>query len=650
MKALKIVGIVIGAIVVMAALLLLIGVPSGFMTSSMAERVERETGYHLTIAGSTRIGLWPSLHVTMRDVTLERLSDPESSNRVTVGSMKADVTLASLWSGHPEVTELVINHPDIRVPLRRERPRDADVRANTTTRPAAAPDNDSGSPKIGRITVTGGTVTFFNTRDHVENRLEAVSARATIDADRHLSFEANAKAGGHPLTFNIKASLPDPAVTRRTIPVELALDAPGLLQAPLSSKAEVRLNGTVAMINGLSGAIGDGAFDGWASVDFASKPLVKLDLDFRRLDVATSTAPPPSQGAPQTTAPTWSNDPIELAGLNYVDAQVRLSAAELNLGSAHFAPVALEASLASGVLKGVVSNLGAYGGQASATIDIDVSRDAPVYTLHSDLTNVRALPLLKSAAGFDSLDGRLQARIDVGSSGQSQQAIMSNLAGTATANFQDGAIRGLNVAQMIRSLTSGTLSGWQESREQTTDLTQLSASFRIEKGQATTADLNLVGPLVKMTGTGTIDLGAKALALQVEPKLVMTTEGQGRASDPVGFGIPVVINGPWAAPRIYPDVAGILDNPDAAYARLKEMGNGLFAPGNNDGSGSGNPSGGNSLGDTLGNLIQQGLNAARGNNTPPPSPNDPAAPNPNDPSRQQDNQPLNNIMKQLFGR
>jgi AsmA protein len=229
---------------------------------------------------------------------------------------------------------------------------------------------------------------------------------------------------------------------------------------------------------------------------------------------------------------------------------------------------------------------------------------------------------------------------------------MSNLSGTATANFQDGAIRGLNVAQMIRSLTSGTLSGWQESREQTTDLTQLSASFRIEKGQATTSDLNLVGPLVKMTGAGTIDLGAKTLALRVEPKLVMTTQGQGRASDPVGFGIPVVINGPWASPQIYPDVAGILDNPDAAYGKLKELGSGLFAPGNNTGGGAGNSSGGNSLGDTLGNLIQQGLNAARGNNTqPPPSPNNPAAPNPTDPSRQQqDNQPLNNIMKQLFGR
>ena len=611
MKVLKILGGVIAAIVVAAALFLVIGIPSRFVTSSVAERVERETGYRLTIGGSTRIGLWPSLHVTLRDVTLQNPKDLDTGNRLTVGSIQADVTPASLWSGHPEITELVINHPELRVRLWRERQRDADVRASTTSGPATASDNNSRLPKIGRITVTDGTVTFFNTRDHVENRLEAIGASAVIDADRHLSLEGNAKAGLHPLTFNVKASLPDPAVARQTIPVELALQAPGLLQAPLSGKAEVRLNGTVVMINGLSGAIGDGVFDGWASVDVASKPLVKLDLDFRRLDVATAAAPPTSsQAAPQTAAPAWSNDAIELAGLNYVDAQVRLSAAELNLGSAHFAPAALEASLANGILKGTVSNLGAYGGQANGSIDIDVSRDAPAYALHSDLTNVRALPLLKSAADFDSLDGRLQARIDVRSNGQSQQAIMSNLAGTATANFQDGAIRGLNVAQMIRALTSGTLSGWQESREQSTDLTQLSASFQIEKGVATTADLNLVGPLVKMTGTGTVDLGSKTLVLRVEPKLVMTTQGQGRASDPVGFGIPVVINGPWASPQIYPDVAGILDNPAAAYAKLKEMGNGLFAPGgsgnntgNNTGSGSDNTAGGSSLGDTLGNLI-----------------------------------------------
>src|SRR5262249_18139757 len=152
--------------------------------------------------------------------------------------------------------------------------------------------------------------------------------------------------------------------------------------------------------------------------------------------------------------------------------------------------------------------------------------------------------------------------------------------------------------------------------EQSTDLTQLSASFRIDKGQAITSDLNLIGPLVKMTGSGIIDIGAKTFALRTEPKLVMTTQGQGRAGDPAGFGIPVTIDGPWANPQISPDLAG------------------LAGGGNSD-----NRTGGNSLGETIGNLIQQGLNAARNRGDA----------SPNDPSRQQNNQ-INDIMKQLFGR
>ena len=73
---------------------------------------------------------------------------------------------------------------------------------------------------------------------------------------------------------------------------------------------------------------------------------------------------------------------------------------------------------------------------------------------------VRALPLLKSTADFDKLDGRLQAKIAVRSSGNSQRAMMSALSGSVFAVFSDGSIRGLNVAQMIRQLTSGTLDFW----------------------------------------------------------------------------------------------------------------------------------------------------------------------------------------------
>ena len=79
MRALKIAGAAVAAVIVVAALLLIVGIPSGFLTSAIQERVERETGYRLTIAGATRIGLWPSLNVTLNDVTLEEPKDRDTT-------------------------------------------------------------------------------------------------------------------------------------------------------------------------------------------------------------------------------------------------------------------------------------------------------------------------------------------------------------------------------------------------------------------------------------------------------------------------------------------------------------------------------------------------------------------------------------------
>lgn len=70
MRALKIVAGIVAAAVIIAALLLFVGIPLGFMTSAIQSRVERETGFKLTIAGSTRISLWPSPNVTLDNVTL----------------------------------------------------------------------------------------------------------------------------------------------------------------------------------------------------------------------------------------------------------------------------------------------------------------------------------------------------------------------------------------------------------------------------------------------------------------------------------------------------------------------------------------------------------------------------------------------------
>jgi AsmA protein len=676
MRVLKVAGAAIAAIMIVIALAMIVGIPSSFIGSAVGDRLERDTGYRLTVAGTTRIGLWPHFNVTMSDVTLQDPKDRDGTSRITVGSVRADMTLSSAWSGHPRLSELIITKPTLYVPLLRNR------EAAPAAKPAQ-PAGESDAIAIDRVKVTEGTIVFANKRDGVEGRLNGIELDAAVDSDRKLKITGSARAGAAPLKFDVAAIAPPPPLEQHSIPLDIRIDAPDILRALLAAKAELRVAGPLIRFNGVSGTLGNGSFSGWAAVEATSKPLVKLDLDFQHFDI------PLAKTATDAPLQAWSNAPFDLTGLNYVDAQLRVSATEASIGQAHFAPAAIDATLAGGVLKTAVANLGAYGGQANGEMIVDATSGSPTFAMHCDLAGVGALPLLTSLADFDKIEGKLQAKVAARSAGNSQQAIMSNMSGTVFADFRDGAIRGLNVAQMIRSLTASTLSGWQEdpNKQQSTDLTQLSASFRIDRGQATTTDLNLVGPLVKVTGTGTVDLPTRQLGFRVEPKLVLTTQGQGRSSDPVGLGIPVVVEGPWASPRIYPDMAGMLDNPDAAYAKLREMGKGLFGP-NSGGlggvisglTGGGQTAGsagtgtnapndllGGQFGQAIGNLIQQGLGAQQGgeqgnarrsrslspNSTPQATPVLPQ-PQGNGPDKahdgQQDSQPMNDIMRQLFNR
>jgi AsmA protein len=70
MRALKFAGAAVAAVIVILALLMVVGVPSGFLTSAIQDRVERQTGYKLAIGGTTKVSLWPTLNVNLSDLTL----------------------------------------------------------------------------------------------------------------------------------------------------------------------------------------------------------------------------------------------------------------------------------------------------------------------------------------------------------------------------------------------------------------------------------------------------------------------------------------------------------------------------------------------------------------------------------------------------
>jgi AsmA protein len=601
MKPLKIAALGFAALLAVVVLAAIFGVPAGFLAKYAQDQAIR-AGYRLQIVGNTKIALRPVPTLTLGEFSLSDAIRPTTGLNVAADGAQVSLSLVSLLSGRPAITELTVKRPLIRVALARE----------SSNRPgASARDGGSGGGaaaavpafSVDRLTVEDGTVIMSNARDRFEMRIDRIAATGAFNAaDARLDVRAN--VGDQPVHFQANAKTPFAGLDGANIPVQIAFEAPGILDDKVTGTADVRAGPSVFRINGLAGKIGASRLNGWASVEFSGKPVVKADFDVERLALAGPSPSPGRAGSSQrprakssTASGSWSAQEIRLIGLNYVDADVALSAGELNVGSVRAAPVAVRATLANGMLDVALAPSQLYGGQAQATLSVNASDEPPVHALHVDLAGVRALPLLSDLGDFGSLDGRLQSKLDVRASGNSANAVVSSLAGTADVRIQDGQIIGINVAKMIRTLTARTLLGWEDNRTESTDLSELSARFQIQDGRAQTTNLRLLGQLIRVTGSGTIDLNNQTLQFKLDPKLVASLEGQGGRADPLGFGVPVNIEGSWSDPRIYPDVAGILSDPDGAYAKLHALGQGLFGKGDGK-SGNSNTNTGDAV-DTL---------------------------------------------------
>lgn len=85
-------------------------------------------------------------------------------------------------------------------------------------------------------------------------------------------------------------------------------------------------------------------------------------------------------------------------------------------------------------------------------------------------------------------------------------------------------------------------------------------------------DLRLLGPLVRMSGQGNIDLAAQKIDVRLDPRVVGSLDGQGGDFDVSGLSMPFIVTGAIAGPSIYPDVFGILANPDQALQAISQLG------------------------------------------------------------------------------
>src|SRR5687768_1370353 len=243
MKALKIVGAVLGLLIVAIGVTLAVGIPGGFITGTIEEQVEKHTGLTLDINGGATIKLWPLTVVTLSDVALFDPKDREISERFRAERIRAESSLRGLLTGNPRVREINIVRPIVSLPMARERTRQLTVGPKSTASLDAVP------LAIDRVVVSDATVVFRDPRRNIENRIEQINVKAITQPGRKVDVTTDARSGDQTFKVEVKATIPTGPVDGMTLPVDFKIDAPGMLPQALSGNGEVKFSGTTVTIN-----------------------------------------------------------------------------------------------------------------------------------------------------------------------------------------------------------------------------------------------------------------------------------------------------------------------------------------------------------------------------------------------------------------
>jgi AsmA protein len=210
-----------------------------------------------------------------------------------------------------------------------------------------------------------------------------------------------------------------------------------------------------------------------------------------------------------------------------------------------------------------------YSGSGTGAIAIDGASKTPAIGASFRLAGVDALAFLSDAMNFKRIEGTGSFAFDLKASGNTQSALTRSLSGNGSMDVANGAIRGVNIPKMLQTLSVQSLLGWQPSNDKTA-FDKVGATFTIDQGIVTNRDLLVSGKQFQLAGAGTINLPVETVSYRLNAKVA---NKNGKLQD---FAAPVLIEGPLAKPKIYPDVQGILQNPSAAINQIEEIGGGLL--------------------------------------------------------------------------
>ncbi len=402
------------------------------------------------------------------------------------------------------------------------------------------------------------TIATFNPRSVLEKMQIKIPEPSDSSALKEASFNANLAA------TNKSASLSD---------VRIKLD-----QSNLTGRIDVR--------------------------DF-EKSAIEFALKLDQIDADRYLAPkPPKSEKPAAPPPgqqNFNSTEIPIKTLDAYNAQGSLAIGSLKLDGLQLADANMKIALAKGGPKSDEITAKLYGGTLQSHTVLTPS-NPPRVASKATVSNISVGPLLKDMIGKDWLTGTGDLSFDINSSGRTVADVRHALAGDVGFNLANGAIRGVNIALIVRraqALLKKQQLPPEDRGNQQTDFAELKGHGRIANGVLTTDTLSATNPAFRLSGEGSIDIGNERIDYLLKPTIVETSEGAGSTkelADLRGITIPIRVTGSFQDPKYTPDVEGIVR--EQAKAQLnKEIDKQLQKHGDKIGG---------ALGDLLKRSLQKG--------------------------------------------
>jgi AsmA protein len=480
--------------------------------------------------------------------------------------------------------------------------------------------------KLGDVRIENGALTYTNAQDGRSEQLDAINMTLRLpDLQSRLEADGALDYKGQTITLQLSADQPAALLKGGASPVALSVETTparvsfdGQVDNGAAPVATGKLDLNVSSIRDLAAWLAQPiAFEGEGlrSLQIAGQldagpqrvaltdttigldaieakgevvadlsgavPKVDGRLDLGAVDLDPY-LPPPAEGAEggdqaggEAGTGGWSDEPITVPPLDAADVDFALSLESLTMREIEIGRTAVALKMAGNKLNMALSEMALYGGKATGDLEVAVTDGVPAIHQQFQLDGLNALPFLTAVAGFERLEGKANAKLDVSSRGGSQLQLVRGLNGNGSVTFTDGALVGINIAAMVRNAASAFLNP-AAGEQRKTDFAELSGTFAIRDGILTNDDMQLQAPVLRVNGRGRVDLPARTLTYLVEPTAAPTLEGQGGSKQVAGVLVPVIIEGPWNDLSYRPDLSGVigtaLRDPEAIKKQVEELG------------------------------------------------------------------------------